>query len=168
MADLSHRWYALKKLKNPKLDIAPPADKNGDNMIDGRITNNFSLWEMMNKEADESTKLVLTPENKEFAQMMQELRDWYGKPLEVSSWYRTSAFNKKVGGDSKSAHLDGRACDINNIPQNLYKDFTTAWQVICSIHGKIGGVNYYDWGMHFTDYEDKFGNTKFVIREKRK
>lgn len=137
-------------------------------MIDGRITKNFSLWEMMNKEADESTKLVLTPENTEFTQMMQELREWYGKPLEVSSWYRTPASNEKVGGDSKSAHLDGRACDINNIPQNLYKDFTTAWQVICSIHGKIGGVNYYDWGMHFTDYEDKFGNTKFVIRENRK
>lgn len=137
-------------------------------MIDGRITKNFSLWEMMNKEADESTKLVLTPENTEFAQMMQELRDWYGNPMEVSSWYRTSAFNKKVGGDSRSTHLDGRACDINNIPQSLYKDFTIAWQVICSTHGKIGGVGYYDWGIHFTDYEDKFGNTKFTVRENRK
>jgi len=139
-------------------------------MIDGRITKNFSLWEMMNKKADESTKLVLTPENTEFAQMMQELRDWYGKALNVSSWYRTKKFNarKDVNGAPNSAHLDGRACDINNIPQSLYKDFTIAWQVICSTHGKIGGVGYYDWGIHFTDYEDKFGNTKFVVRENRK
>lgn len=138
-------------------------------MIDGRITKNFSLWEMMNKEADESTKLVLTPENTEFLHMMQELRNWYGKPMEVSSWYRTKKFNarKDVNGSPNSAHLDGRACDIYNIPQSLYKDFTIAWQVICSNHGKIGGVNYYAWGMHFTDYEDKFGNTKFTVRDKR-
>lgn len=171
MVDLSQAWYVLKRIKNPKLGTAQPVDRfGGDDVIDGRITKNFSLWEMMNKQATESTKLVLTPEVAEFAQMMQELRDWYGKPLEVSSWYRTKKFNarKDVGGSSNSAHLDGRACDINNIPQSLYKDFTIAWQVICSTHGKIGGVGYYDWGIHFTDYEDKFGNTKFVVRENRK
>lgn len=171
MADLSQAWYALKKIKNPKLGTVQPVDRfGGDDVIDGRITKNFSLWEMMNKQATESTKLVLTPEVAEFAQMMQELRDWYGKPLEVSSWYRTKKFNarKDVNGAPNSAHLDGRACDINNIPQSLYKDFTIAWQVICSTHGKIGGVGYYDWGIHFTDYEDKFGNTKFVVRENRK
>lgn len=138
-------------------------------MIDGRITKNFSLWEMMNKEADESTKLVLTPENIEFAQMMQELRDWYGKPMNISSGYRTKQFNarKDVNGSANSAHLDGRAWDINNIPEILYHDFTIAWQVICSNHKKVGGVNWYKWGMHFTDFEDKFGNTKFTIRDKR-
>ena len=138
-------------------------------MIDGRITKNFSLLEMMNKEADESTKLVLTPENTEFAQMMQELRDWYGKALNVSSWYRTKKFNarKDVNGAPNSAHLNGRAVDFNNIPKVKYSDFTIAWQVICHRHGKIGGVNYYSWGMHFTDYEDKFGNTKFTVRDKR-
>ena len=138
-------------------------------ITDGRIVRNFSLAEMTNKQANDEIKLVLTPEVTEFAQMMQELRDWYGKPLEVSSWYRTKKFNarKDVGGSSNSAHLDGRACDIYNIPQSLYKDFTVAWQVICSTHGKIGGVNYYSWGMHFTDFEDKFGNTKFTVRDKR-
>ena len=90
MVDLSQAWYALKKIKNPKLGTVQPVDRfGGDDVIDGRITKNFSLWEMMNKQATESTKLVLTPEVAEFAQMMQELRDWYGKPLEVSSWYRT-------------------------------------------------------------------------------
>lgn len=137
-------------------------------MIDGRITKNFTLSEMMNNESNDDIKLVITPEVVEHAQMMQELREWYGKPLNVSSWYRTSTFNKSVGGDTNSIHLDGRATDINNIPESLYHDFTIAWQVICSIHNKIGGVNYYDWGMHFDSYEDKFGYKTFQTREYRK
>ena len=136
-------------------------------ITDGRIVKNFSLAEMTNKQAKDEIKLVLTPEVVEFAQMMQELRDWYGKPLNVSSWYRTETFNRSVGGSSNSAHLDGRACDIANIPKDRFDDFIIAWQVICSIHNKVGGVNLYSWGLHFTDYEDKFGNKTFQIRDKR-
>ncbi|NLZ83021.1 MAG: hypothetical protein GX915_05100 [Clostridiales bacterium] len=137
-------------------------------ITDGRIVKNFSLAEMTNKQAKDEVKLILTPEVIEFAQMMQELRNWYGKPMNVSSWYRTKSFNSGLKGSSpNSAHLDGRACDINNIPQNLFDDFTIAWQMICTLHGKIGGVNYYSWGMHFTDHEDKFGHKAFQIRDKR-
>ena len=134
----------------------------------GWMVKNFSLAEMTNNQADDEIKLVLTPEVTEFAQMMQELRDWYGKPMNVSSWYRTKRFNDGLKGSSPtSAHLDGRACDINNIPQSLYHDFTIAWQVICSIHDKVGGVNYYDTFMHFTDFEDKFGHKTFQIRDRK-
>ena len=136
-------------------------------MTEGRIVPNFSLAEMTNKQAADTVKLVLTPEVATFAQMIQDLRDWYGKPLNVNSWYRTPAFNKRVGGSSTSAHLDGRAADLSGIPQDRYQDFTVAWQVICSMYGKVGGVNYYGTYMHFTDYEDKFGNTEFVVRDKR-
>jgi len=133
--------------------------------ITGRIVKNFSLDEMMNSLADEDVKLVLTPEVVEFAEMMQELRDWYAKPLEVSSWFRTKIFNARLPGASKdSIHLDGQACDINNIPKHLYKEFITAWQVICRTHNKIGGCNTYDWGIHFDNFEDKFGHKEFVIR----
>jgi len=144
-------------------------------ITDGRIVKNFSLAEMTNKLAKDEIKLVLTPEVIEFAQMMQELRDWASsrhpmfarQGLIVSSWYRTESFNREIGGSSNSAHLDGRACDINNIPSELYHDFTIAWQVICSIHKKIGGIGYYDNFMHFTDHEDKFGHKTFQIRDKR-
>lgn len=62
---------------------------------------------------------------------------------------------------------DGRACDINNIPQNLYKDFTTAWQVICSIHGKTGGVSYYNWGMHVDSFSDRYGYSTLRVKDNR-
>lgn len=136
-------------------------------MVDGRLVKNFSLQEMENTQAKDYVKLVLTPEVVEHAIMMQELRDWYDKPLNVSSWYRTASFNKQAGGASNSAHLDGRATDINNIPESLYEKFVTAWQVICSNHGKIGGVELYKWGMHFDSYSDKFGFKAFRLKDNR-
>ena len=137
-------------------------------MTDGRIVPNFSLKEMTNTVATDDVKLVLTPEVVEHARMMQELRDWYGKPMEVSSWYRTPRFNRLVAGASNSAHLDGRATDINNIPQDLFEAFEIAWQVICSQHNKVGGVEKYDWGMHFDSFSDKFGLTSFRSKDNRR
>lgn len=133
-------------------------------MIDGRIVKNFSLKEMSNNQATEDIKLVLTPEVVEFAQMMQELRDFYGKPMKVNSWYRTPKFNASIGGDPKSIHLDGRAADI---AVTDYHDLTVAWRTICQIHNKIGGVNYYKTFMHFDNFEDKFGHKEFQIRDYR-
>lgn len=137
-------------------------------ITDGRVVKNFTLSEMTNKQASDEIKLVLTPEVVEHAQMMQELRNWYGKPLNVSSWYRTPTFNKKCGGASNSAHLDGRATDINNIPDNRYHDFATAWATICAVHGKIGGCEMYSWGMHFDSHSDKFGCKSFRLKDNRK
>ena len=146
-------------------------------MIHGNIVKNFSLKEMMNSEAKDDIKLVITPEVAEHAQMMQELREWAVKTypnifvtngLLVSSWYRTPAFNKSVGGAGNSAHLDGRATDIRNVPQTLYKEFTTAWQVICSIHNKVGGVELYPTFIHFDSYSDKFGFKGFRLVDNRR
>lgn len=33
-------------------------------------------------------------------------------PLLVDSWYRSPAVNRSVGGEAKSAHLEGRAADV--------------------------------------------------------
>lgn len=132
---------------------------------------------MMNNQAKEDVKLVLTPEVVEHAQMMQELRDWavatfpkvFGKNgLMVSSWYRTKAFNKSCGGASNSCHLDGLATDVKNIPSNLYDEFINAWQVICSNHNKIGGIELYTWGMHFDSDSGRYGIKVFRIKDNRK
>lgn len=134
-------------------------------MYDGKIVKNFSLREMSNSEAKEVCTLVLTPEMVLFAQMIQELRNFYSKPMNVNSWYRTSTYNKKCGGSSNSCHLDGRAVDLSVTD---YVRLTNAWKAICKKYNKIGGVNYYDTFMHFDDYEDKFGSKVFVIRDLRK
>lgn len=140
--------------------------------IDGKIVSDFTLAEMacLATNNDTEPSLILTPEMVEFAQMMQEFRDWLKQPMKVSSWYRTHYINRKFGGSKSSVHLDGRACDIvfKDMTDEQFNKYMNKWLQICEKYNKIGGVNRYDWGMHFTNYEDKFGNKDFVIRDKRK
>ena len=37
----------------------------------------------------------------------QPLRDWYGKPIGVSSFFRSEELNKKLGSSKTSQHLQG-------------------------------------------------------------
>lgn len=45
--------------------------------------------------------------------VLDPLREAYGKPLIVSSGYRCHALNKAVNGSSTSQHMNGQAADIN-------------------------------------------------------
>lgn len=45
-------------------------------------------------------------------EMIDKARDIYGKPIHVTSGYRTEAHNRKVGGVSSSSHLKGLAIDV--------------------------------------------------------
>jgi len=45
-------------------------------------------------------------------EMIDEVREIYGKPIRVTSGYRTEAHNHKVGGVSSSSHLKGLAIDV--------------------------------------------------------
>lgn len=47
------------------------------------------------------------------AKKMEQVRQILGSYIEVSSWYRSPALNKAVGGASKSAHMSGYAVDFN-------------------------------------------------------
>lgn len=44
--------------------------------------------------------------------VLQPLRDAYGKPLYVNSGFRCERLNKAVGGAANSQHLYGQAADI--------------------------------------------------------
>ena len=44
--------------------------------------------------------------------MIDEAREIYGKPIRVTSGYRTESHNAKVGGVSSSSHLKGLAIDV--------------------------------------------------------
>ena len=43
---------------------------------------------------------------------LQQIRDWAGGSITVSSGYRTPSHNKKVGGSKNSKHMQGKAADI--------------------------------------------------------
>lgn len=46
------------------------------------------------------------------ANFLDGLRKWFGGPIVVTSGFRSTAVNERVGGSNTSAHLDGLAVDI--------------------------------------------------------
>jgi zinc D-Ala-D-Ala carboxypeptidase len=43
----------------------------------------------------------------------EPLRNWYGKPIKINSFFRCTLLNQKVGGSSTSSHTKGEAMDIS-------------------------------------------------------
>lgn len=50
--------------------------------------------------------------NLKLAALLQDLRDHFGRPIVITSGYRTAAHNKNVKGEPGSLHLYGDAADI--------------------------------------------------------
>ena len=50
--------------------------------------------------------------DEELVVLLQCIREHFGKPVTITSGYRTAAHNKSVGGAAYSQHLYGRAADI--------------------------------------------------------
>lgn len=48
----------------------------------------------------------------ELVALLQQIRDHFGKTVVINSGYRTSAYNKKIGGATHSQHVQGTAADI--------------------------------------------------------
>lgn len=46
------------------------------------------------------------------AELLERIREHFGKPVTITSAYRTPAHNAKAGGAKFSQHLYGRAADI--------------------------------------------------------
>jgi hypothetical protein len=45
--------------------------------------------------------------------LFEPLREWYGKPIKINSFFRNLEVNKLVGGSSTSQHCKGEAIDIS-------------------------------------------------------
>lgn len=76
----------------------------------GDLTRNFSKSEFAckcgNCDSDGSEM------NAQFMDKLQQLRDYYGKPMIITSGFRCLEHNQASGGSPKSMHMQGRAADI--------------------------------------------------------
>lgn len=45
-------------------------------------------------------------------EVLQRVRDHFGKPVTIVSGYRSPAHNRRVGGSPRSQHMQGKAADI--------------------------------------------------------
>lgn len=50
--------------------------------------------------------------DEKLVEYVQQIRDHFGKPVTITSPYRCEVHNKRVGGATKSYHMQGRAADI--------------------------------------------------------
>lgn len=73
-----------------------------------KISKNFKVKEFRCK--DGSDKILIDVDF--VTDKLQAIRDHFGAAVIINSAYRTAAYNKKVGGASKSFHMSGQAFDI--------------------------------------------------------
>ena len=72
-----------------------------------KISKNFALEEMQCK--DRSDKVLWSTD---LMQKLEKLRAYGGFTIAINSGFRTSTYNKKIGGASSSQHIKGTAADI--------------------------------------------------------
>ena len=84
-----------------------------------QLTKNFSLSEMVKSETALRNNLDNTPGDTEIANLkvlaenvLQPIRDAYGKGVKVNSGFRHPNVNAAVGGSKTSDHCKGQAADI--------------------------------------------------------
>ena len=75
-----------------------------------QLTVNFNLSEFIRPGVAVPTEALNNL--KLLAQRLQVIRDYYNKPITITSGYRTPAHNQAVGGARHSQHLQGTAADF--------------------------------------------------------
>ena len=95
------------------------------------LSENFTLGEMIASDTAKKKGIDNTPTLADIYRMqelcknlLQPIRDAWGKPIKVTSGYRCYRLNRLVGGSPTSAHPLGYAADIKPV-SGSYKDFET-------------------------------------------
>lgn len=78
-------------------------EKNGNE----KLSANFKVKEFACKDGSDPIFISL-----ELVDILQKIRNHFGKSVVINSGYRTPTYNKKVGGATYSQHLYGTAADI--------------------------------------------------------
>ena len=89
----------------------------------------------------------------------EPLREWYGKPIRINSFYRSQLLNVKVGGSATSQHVKGEAIDIsagNKVENKKLFDW------ICANLDFDQVINEYDFQWIHVSYKSK-GNRKQIL-----
>lgn len=72
------------------------------------LSDNFKVSEFRSKDGVDT---VLVDDS--LVELLQAIRDRFGKPVIINSGYRTPAHDKKVGGSGSGYHTKGMAADIS-------------------------------------------------------
>lgn len=89
--------------------------------FDSPISKYFTIGEVSQWD---KKRIIVEPVHRQNAiilgKQLDKIREDWGKPIGVSSWYRPPAVNSAVGGARYSQHLNGGAVDIFPIGGDVY------------------------------------------------
>ena len=96
--------------------VASPRMKLSKNLTLGEVTKSHTAikYGINNKPTGEHLSNLILIANKIF----QPVRDYFNKPIIVSSGYRSEALNDLIGGASGSQHSKGQALDLDGSVDN--------------------------------------------------
>ena len=84
-----------------------------------KLTANFSLGELTKSQTATRKGIDNTPDDQQLASLvslcenvLQPVRDHFGKPVRISSGLRVPELNTAIGGSTTSDHCKGMAADI--------------------------------------------------------
>ena len=104
------------------------------------LSKNFTVREFA---CQDGSRVVLV--HQKLVVYLQQVRDHFGKPLIITSGYRTVTHNSKVGGVADSQHIFGSAVDCY-IPGIAVSDL---YSYFCEIAGNSCGIGIYNNFVHF-------------------
>ena len=88
----------------------------------------FTVAEMLKSETADKNKIQNIPSTEieqnieELLGVLDGLREFYGKPIRITSGFRCTELNKLVGGSPTSAHVIGYAADLQPV-QGSFEEF---------------------------------------------
>jgi len=84
-----------------------------------KLTDNFSLAELIKSQTAERCNIDNNPDKEHIVNLeklcdniLQPVRDYFQKPVMISSGYRSPELSQKIGSSSRSQHCKGQAADF--------------------------------------------------------
>jgi hypothetical protein len=137
------------------------------------ISKHISLKEATYSSTGEAKKIDNSPTAEHLVSMkllaekvFEPIREWYGKPIKINSFYRSKALNMAIPGSSlTSQHSKGEAMDIDTAADNKQLfEYIKANLTFDQLIWEFGTVENPDW-VHVS-YKAT-GNRKQILKAKK-
>jgi uncharacterized protein YcbK (DUF882 family) len=113
-----------------------------------KLSKNFSLTEFNSKDGTVADQLVIKNLTI-LSEQLEVLREYLGKPIKITSGYRSKEHNAKIGGAKNSTHVNGMAADIKVKGLSPLEVYNAIEKLIADGKMKQGGLGLYRSWVHY-------------------